>query len=149
LRIANIEYWHGIETPGRNGRNEALLLSASETANIRYCQRPSAEPLRSARSNEETSGRQASAWFGNEEQTQRVSACGILAAWLQILFPAELGQPSRGLPTAYAAPPLNAEILPADELPTVWPGMRVTFAVFLSSPCIKACVTPVQKILVI
>jgi len=37
------------------------------------------------------------------------------------VFPAELGQPTRGLPTSYAAPPLNAEILPADELPPVWP----------------------------
>jgi len=37
------------------------------------------------------------------------------------VFPAELGQPTRGLPTSYAAPPLNAEILSADELPPVWP----------------------------
>jgi len=37
------------------------------------------------------------------------------------VFPAELGQPTRGLPTSYAAPPLNAEIQAADELPPVWP----------------------------
>ena len=37
------------------------------------------------------------------------------------VFPAELGQPTRGLPTSYAAPPLNAEILSRDELPPVWP----------------------------
>jgi hypothetical protein len=36
-------------------------------------------------------------------------------------FPPELGQPTRGLLTSYAAPPLNAEILLADELPPVWP----------------------------
>lgn len=37
------------------------------------------------------------------------------------VFPAALGQPTRGLPTSYAAPPLNAEILSGDDLPPVWP----------------------------
>lgn len=37
------------------------------------------------------------------------------------VFPAALGQPTRGLPTSYAAPPLNTEILSGDELPPVWP----------------------------
>jgi hypothetical protein len=37
------------------------------------------------------------------------------------VFPAELGQPTRGLPTSYAASPLNTEILATDELPPVWP----------------------------
>jgi hypothetical protein len=37
------------------------------------------------------------------------------------VFPAELGQPTRGLPTSYAAPPLNTEILAGDDLPPVWP----------------------------
>jgi hypothetical protein len=37
------------------------------------------------------------------------------------VFPPDLGQPTRGLPTSYAAPPLNAEINSGDELPPVWP----------------------------
>lgn len=36
-------------------------------------------------------------------------------------FPAERGGMTRGIPTAYAAAPLNAEILPGDEPPPVWP----------------------------
>ncbi len=37
-------------------------------------------------------------------------------------FPAEYGQVTRGVPTSYAAAPLNAEISPGDELPPVWPS---------------------------
>jgi hypothetical protein len=36
-------------------------------------------------------------------------------------FPATLGSPTRGLPTAYAAPPLAARIAQPDEPPPVWP----------------------------
>jgi DNA-binding Lrp family transcriptional regulator len=36
-------------------------------------------------------------------------------------FPAEHGQVTRGLPTAYAAPPLKKDIASSDELPPVWP----------------------------
>ena|SRR5215469_8324448 len=36
-------------------------------------------------------------------------------------FPAEHGEVTRGLPTSFAAPPLNNEIVPSDELPPVWP----------------------------
>jgi hypothetical protein len=37
-------------------------------------------------------------------------------------FPATLGAPTRGVPTAYAAPPLRDKILQLDELPPVWPS---------------------------
>jgi hypothetical protein len=37
-------------------------------------------------------------------------------------FPAERGSVTRGVPTSYAAPPLNSEIAPGDELPPVWPS---------------------------
>ena len=36
-------------------------------------------------------------------------------------FPAEHGPVTRGLPTSFAAPPLNNAIAPGDELPPVWP----------------------------
>lgn len=36
-------------------------------------------------------------------------------------FPAEHGQLTRGVPTSFAAPPLNDEIASDDELPPVWP----------------------------
>lgn len=36
-------------------------------------------------------------------------------------FPAEHGPVTRGVPTSFAAPPLNKEIAAGDELPPVWP----------------------------
>ena len=36
-------------------------------------------------------------------------------------FPAELGGPSRGMPTSFAAPPLPAQLIVSDALPPVWP----------------------------
>jgi hypothetical protein len=36
-------------------------------------------------------------------------------------FPAERGEPTRGVLTAHAAPPLNRFISSGDELPPVWP----------------------------
>src|SRR6478609_245878 len=73
-RIANIECPHDLETSGRYGRHEALLLSGRETATIRHCRRSATEPFGGARSNEAAPERQTSAWHGNEEQTQRFSA---------------------------------------------------------------------------
>ena len=40
---------------------------------------------------------------------------------LKYAFPVQRGSVTRGVPTSYAAPPLNAEIAPGDELPPVWP----------------------------
>lgn len=40
---------------------------------------------------------------------------------LKYAFPAEHGQPTRGLPTSYAAPPLKTEIRATEEMPPVWP----------------------------
>src|SRR6185312_17472896 len=37
-------------------------------------------------------------------------------------FPATFGAPTRGVPTAYAAPPLRDQIIQPDELPPVWPS---------------------------
>lgn len=36
-------------------------------------------------------------------------------------FPAQRGEPTRGLPTAHAAAPLSKQIVSAGELPPVWP----------------------------
>lgn len=37
-------------------------------------------------------------------------------------FPAQRGEPTRGVPTAHAAPPLNKHISSGSELPPVWPS---------------------------
>ncbi len=36
-------------------------------------------------------------------------------------FPARRGEATRGIPTAYAAPPLNDQIVESGDLPPVWP----------------------------
>src|SRR5262249_48907678 len=36
-------------------------------------------------------------------------------------FPVERGEPTRGIPTAYAAPPLSDQVMGSDDLPPVWP----------------------------
>lgn len=40
---------------------------------------------------------------------------------LKYAFAPEIGRPSRGIPTAYAAPPLSGHFADSDELPPVWP----------------------------
>ena len=37
-------------------------------------------------------------------------------------FPATFGAPTRGMPTAHAAPPLRDQMIQPDELPPVWPS---------------------------
>jgi hypothetical protein len=40
---------------------------------------------------------------------------------VKYVFPAQRGELTRGLPTAYAAPPLNALVVGSGEQPPVWP----------------------------
>jgi len=40
---------------------------------------------------------------------------------IRFAFVPEIGEPTRGLPTASFAPPLNSEFAPSNELPHVWP----------------------------
>lgn len=40
---------------------------------------------------------------------------------LKYVFVPELGELTRGIPTGYAAPPLNAHLVPGGEPPPVWP----------------------------
>ncbi len=40
---------------------------------------------------------------------------------LKYAFPAERGEPTRGVPTSYAAEPLRKVIVQGNELPPVWP----------------------------
>jgi len=43
---------------------------------------------------------------------------------LKYAFPAERGEPTRGVPTSYAAEPLRKMIACGDELPPVWPYVK-------------------------
>lgn len=45
----------------------------------------------------------------------------FLVHGVKYAFPASRGEATRGMPTAYAAPPLVEQIAAGDELPPVWP----------------------------
>lgn len=53
-------------------------------------------------------------------------------------FPAERGELTRGLPTAYAGPPLNKLISQPDEPPPVWPYAEGTVRGYAFQPLHKA-----------
>ena len=74
---------------------------------------------------------------GVHRSLQRLSAAGLydlqrrranisqaeefLVHAVKYLFPPELNGETRGVPTAWAAPPLAGELAPQDDLPPVWP----------------------------
>ena len=48
----------------------------------------------------------------------------FLVHGLKYAFPAERGEPTRGIPTSYAAEPLRKTIARGDDLPPVWPYVQ-------------------------
>jgi hypothetical protein len=46
----------------------------------------------------------------------------FLVHGLPYVFPGRVGGPTRGVPTAWATPPLIGALAPTDELPPVWPA---------------------------
>jgi hypothetical protein len=61
--------------------------------------------------------------FAEEETCRplRASAEEFLLHGLKYVFPPKRGEVTRGVPTSYAAPPLDKRIAPGTELPPVWP----------------------------
>ena len=57
-------------------------------------------------------------------QVNRSNAEEFLVHGLKYLFPAQQGGMSRGVPTAWAAPPLSEDLASVDEPPPVWPDAR-------------------------
>jgi hypothetical protein len=55
------------------------------------------------------------------DRLNRSSLLEFLNHGIRYAFPAEIGAPTRGVPTSYAAPPLSKTISDAGELPPVWP----------------------------
>lgn len=54
------------------------------------------------------------------------NAVEFLVSGARYAFPAEWGTQTVGLPTGYAAPPLNAQSVPGNSLPPVWPSRHGT-----------------------
>jgi hypothetical protein len=55
------------------------------------------------------------------DRLNRSSLLEFLVHGIRYAFPAEIGPPTRGVPTSYAAPPLSKAIADAGDLPPVWP----------------------------
>ncbi len=55
------------------------------------------------------------------DRLNRSSLLEFLIHGVRYAFPAEIGPPTRGVPTSYAASPLSKTIADAGELPPVWP----------------------------
>lgn len=55
------------------------------------------------------------------DRLNRSSLLEFLLHGVRYAFPAEIGSPTRGIPTSYAAPPLRSSITDDGELPPVWP----------------------------
>jgi hypothetical protein len=70
-------------------------------------------------------GRARAARLVNMEDHRPVVVRAALKEFLlhgaKYAFPATLGAPTRGVPTAYAAPPLASRITQPNDLPPVWP----------------------------
>jgi hypothetical protein len=56
-----------------------------------------------------------------EDRLNRSAFLEFLLHGVKYSFPPERGALTRGIPTAYAAPPLKAKIDPGDDPPPVWP----------------------------
>ena len=56
-----------------------------------------------------------------EDRLNRTSLLEFLLHGIRYAFPAELGALTRGIPTGYAAPPLDKSIVPMGDPPPVWP----------------------------
>ena len=56
-----------------------------------------------------------------EDRVNRSALLEYLVHGVRYSFPPERGALTRGLPTAYAAPPLNSKIDSGDDPPPVWP----------------------------
>jgi hypothetical protein len=73
-------------------------------------------------------GRTKTARLVNMENDRPVIARAALKEFLlhgaKYAFPATLGSPTRGVPTAYAAPPLASRITQPNEPPPVWPDAQ-------------------------
>jgi hypothetical protein len=57
----------------------------------------------------------------NRVKPNRRGLCDLLTSGLKFVFPAKLGAPQRGVPTAFAAPMLEGQLISAGEDVYVWP----------------------------
>ena len=61
---------------------------------------------------------------GKQPRPYRPHLKEFLIHGVKYCFPAEQGKLTRGIPTSYAASPLNSTIVQSDDPPPVWPYAR-------------------------
>jgi hypothetical protein len=59
--------------------------------------------------------------LGNDDSIRAKALAEALIYGVKYFIPADLGPIVRGIPTAYAAPPLSEHIAASDDPPPVWP----------------------------
>ena len=59
--------------------------------------------------------------LGERPEPQRRNLLEFLLHGIRYVFVPERGEPTRGMPTLHAAPPVSEWLVSADELPPVWP----------------------------
>lgn len=64
---------------------------------------------------------------------------------IRYAFPPERGELTRGVPTSYAAPPLNEQISQPDEPPPVWPFPEGKVRGYAFSPLYKSVPAPALR----
>jgi hypothetical protein len=69
----------------------------------------------------------------------------FLVHGVQYVFPPERGAPTRGMPTAHAAPPLREELVQPSDLPPVWPAPEGEVRGLAFSPLYKAAPLAARK----
>jgi hypothetical protein len=76
----------------------------------------------------------AQLFFPETETVFHGNAVEFLVSGVRYVFPAERGTQAVGIPTAYAAPPLNEQIVPGRSLPAVWPSRYGTVSGIALTP---------------
>jgi len=64
---------------------------------------------------------------------------------VKYVFPAQRGEATRGVPTAYAAPPLSSQIIDNGDLPPVWPDAEGSVRGVTLEPLHKAAPKAARK----
>jgi hypothetical protein len=71
------------------------------------------------------------------DRLNRSALLEFLLHGIRYAFPAEIGAPTRGVPTSYAAPPLLKSISDTGDLPPVWPYAEGTMRGYSLKPLHK------------
>jgi biotin operon repressor len=78
-------------------------------------------------------------------QPNRRALLEFLVHGIRYVFGVERGELTRGMPTAYAAPPLSTEIASGNEPPPVWPDSEGTVRGETFSPLYKSVTTAARN----